>query len=294
MGREVKRVPLDFKWPLKKIWDGYLMPKDILPTNCEHCDGSGSSPEMRALRDKWYGYAKFRPEDRGSVAFTESHPKIRAFAQRNVGNSPGYYGTGDSAVNREATRLCRLFNEQWSHHLNQTDVDALIERGRLNDLTHRWEGKWVSTGHHPTAQEVNDWSICGMGHDSINQWIVCGAEAERLGFDKECKHCDGEGHLFRDDAQKAAYNQWERTEPPSGEGWQMWENTSEGSPMSPVFKRGDELAGWLANTSASSFGSDTATYEEWLSMIEGAGWAMDMVISDGQMMSGVSFMGRDA
>lgn len=27
MGREVKRVALDFKWPMSKIWDGFLAPE---------------------------------------------------------------------------------------------------------------------------------------------------------------------------------------------------------------------------------------------------------------------------
>ena len=26
MGRELKRVPLDFQWPENKVWDGYLNP----------------------------------------------------------------------------------------------------------------------------------------------------------------------------------------------------------------------------------------------------------------------------
>lgn len=44
--------------------------------------------------------------------------------------------------------------------------------------------------------------------------------------------------------------------PPTGEGWQMWEDTSEGSPMSPVFATREELARWLAN------------YDQWLAIIK--------------------------
>lgn len=76
-------------------------------------------------------------------------------------------------------------------------------------------------------------------------------------------------------------------EPPTGEGWQMWETTSEGSPMSPVFKTPEELAHWLADTNASAFGSLTATYEQWLSMI-GAGWAPSAVYTpETGLISGV-------
>jgi hypothetical protein len=45
---------------------------------------------------------------------------------------------------------------------------------------------------------------------------------------------------------------------------QMYEDTSEGTPISPVMKTPEELAGWLADTGASAFGRETATYEGWL------------------------------
>lgn len=68
----------------------------------------------------------------------------------------------------------------------------------------------------------------------------------------------------------------------------MYETTSEGTPLSPAFKTAEELAHWLADNGASAFGSDTATYRQWLAMI-GKGWAMSMVIDNGVMKSGVEF-----
>lgn len=56
--------------------------------------------------------------------------------------------------------------------------------------------------------------------------------------------------------------------PPKGKGWQMWENVTEGSAISPVFKTPEELAQWLYHTKASAFGDLTLTYEEWLSKIK--------------------------
>jgi hypothetical protein len=37
--RDIKRVSLDFDWPLNKVWDGYLVPSGTKP--CENCDGTG-------------------------------------------------------------------------------------------------------------------------------------------------------------------------------------------------------------------------------------------------------------
>ena len=38
----------------------------------------------------------------------------------------------------------------------------------------------------------------------------------------------------------------EQIEPPKGDGYQCWETTSEGSPISPVFESFDELCDWLS------------------------------------------------
>lgn len=69
----------------------------------------------------------------------------------------------------------------------------------------------------------------------------------------------------------------------------MYEDTSEGTPISPAFATPEELARWLADTGASSFADMTATYEQWLSVCKG-GWAPSMVISGGVMESGVAAM----
>lgn len=68
--------------------------------------------------------------------------------------------------------------------------------------------------------------------------------------------------------------------------YQMYENTSEGTPISPVMETPEELARWLADNGVSSFVDMTATYEQWLPICKG-GWAPSMVISCGEMKSGV-------
>ncbi|WP_116364393.1 hypothetical protein [Parahaliea mediterranea] len=70
--------------------------------------------------------------------------------------------------------------------------------------------------------------------------------------------------------------------------YMMYEDTSEGTPISPAFPTPEELARWLADTGASSFGSQTATYDQWLPICRG-GWAPSMVMTDGKLMSGVEF-----
>lgn len=76
-------------------------------------------------------------------------------------------------------------------------------------------------------------------------------------------------------------------------GWCMYETTSEGTPISPVFETPEELAHWLADNGASSFGHNTATYEHWLGMVQ-VGWAPSAVGIGSALISGVEFVAKEA
>lgn len=71
----------------------------------------------------------------------------------------------------------------------------------------------------------------------------------------------------------------------------MYEDTTEGTPISPAFATPEELARWLTDTGASSFGSMTATYEQWLATCRD-GWAVSMVITGSGITSGVEYAAR--
>jgi hypothetical protein len=73
---------------------------------------------------------------------------------------------------------------------------------------------------------------------------------------------------------------------------QMYEDTSEGTPISPVMETPEELARWLADNGASAFAGQTATYEQWLATIK-RGFACSAVMTvnrdgTGTMESGVA------
>ena len=71
--------------------------------------------------------------------------------------------------------------------------------------------------------------------------------------------------------------------PPKGNGYQLWETTSEGSPMSPVFSSPEELAVWLEYNKISSFGTMTRSYDQWLDFIKGPGWAPCLCFKKGDL-----------
>jgi len=175
MGRELRRVPMDFNWPLNLVWKGFMNPYS--PIECKKCEGSGLNGRTRTLDNEWYSH-------------------LRADGK-----------------------------EGWGHHLEQEDVQALVDGGRLMDFTHTWSGEsgWrkKEPAYIPTAQEVNEWSRKGMGHDSINRWICVKARAKRLGFYGECDLCCGVGHYWCDDKYEKLWEDFQDIEPPQGEGYQI-------------------------------------------------------------------------
>jgi hypothetical protein len=75
--------------------------------------------------------------------------------------------------------------------------------------------------------------------------------------------------------------------------YMMYEDTTEGTPISPAFATPEELAHWLADTGASSFAGMTASYESWLATIR-RGSAMSMVFdAEHGLRSGVEFAGEE-
>ena len=308
MGREVKRVPLDFDWPLHEVWEGFLSPDRFAGIPCEACCyegaptimdrlfpqphwGTGRSPHAEHLHALWYGYVPFDPASTGSRLLTMRTPAVREFAARNVARAPDFYGTGQAAVDREARRLAVLWNGRWCHHLSQDDVDALVAEGRLMDFTHTCsrEAGWqkIEPPVTPTAAQVNEWSLAGFGHDSINAWIAVRARCEREGFDDTCPACQGHGSNEAYEGQRAEAEAWESSGPPGGDGWQLRETVSEGSPISPVFATSRELAAWM---SAPERGDERVPADVAARFIE-AGWAPTFIGTGGHVMSGVEAVG---
>jgi hypothetical protein len=77
--------------------------------------------------------------------------------------------------------------------------------------------------------------------------------------------------------------------------YQMYEDCSLGTPISPVCETEEELAHWLADNNASTFADMTASYEKWLKMIKvGSSISCFIALSDGksEIKSGVDLYGE--
>lgn len=230
--RTVKRVPLGFDWPRHRAWKGYRLPRRLCAKSCPDCRdefGDNTGLNRESSRIASYYYA--------------SHIDIWPLKVKMM----------------------------WHDKITQDEVQALVEANRLWDFTREWipgEGwKDKDPPYTPTAEEVNAWERDGFGHDAINRWILIEARCKRLGVWGLCPTCNGHGDLATDEQRQAAED-WEPVEPPVGEGWQLWETVSEGSPESPVFASAEELADWCVENATlfSTYGTDRAT---WLKLITG-------------------------
>jgi hypothetical protein len=279
MSRTLKRVPLDFAWPLKKVWHGYLNPYSGFQIECVSCKSSGYSSQAKLFSDQWYGDAPFDPVSYDAIPLQRNHPRIRENALRNVARDPGYFGVGERAIQSEISRLYDHYRAQWSRQLIQADVDALIKAGRLHDFTRvphteaqrelvKQNGRLSeSNGYTPTAAEVNDWSLARLGHDSINRGVCIEARCDREGVPYVCTACEGNGHSWPSPELEKLYEEWEHIEPPVGPGYQLWETTGEGSPITPVFFTLEDLCSFAADNS-NTFADFKATAAEWKKMLE--------------------------
>jgi hypothetical protein len=220
LSRSVKRVPLDFDWPLNKAWEGYLSPER---PRCEKCGGDGIHPFAKPIAETFY-----------------------ALDLLGVAADPVRSGY------------------RWCDKLTQDEVDHLLAEGRLRtwvkDDTSRG-GHWDSLPR--TAEEIN---AEPNEHDGINRCILIEYRCTRLGLPYYCDRCEGEGSIATAE-QRAQLEDWTGTEPPTGDGFQMWESVSEGSPISPVFEAPGALATWLAEHPSGI--TDRFSYGDWLGVING-------------------------
>lgn len=206
MGRTLKRVSLDFDWPVHTTWEGYLNPHY---KKCQDCE-NGTTADAEWL------------EAIVSLILLAGEPKPRA---------PG-----------------ALHPHPYLTHL--------LNRPGRNPTPRMSE---LSTGLAGRAPSV-------FGHDAIDRWTAQKKIIAAAGLPEDwgiCKTCKGDA---LDPAVKALHEAWEKFEPPTGEGFQLWETTSEGSPISPVFATLDALCEWAA-TNATTFGSCRASAADWKRML---------------------------
>lgn len=245
--RTVKRVPMDFAWPLHKVWDGYL------------CKLGGPCPED------------------GKTCFN-----------------------GSTAGGKWLERICRLIALVGDEAACAPNAEHYRARGRIYPHPYLEEWSQAPRTEMPasllplTSDLVELAKGLGLrepGGLRSNYYYVYRKLVEAAGLPESWGTCPAcEGHAD-DPAKRAEVEAWEETPPPSGEGWQLWETCSEGSPVSPVFATADALAEWCA-TNATTFADHRATKAQWLHMFstkDGADVGSVGMAMDGKFGAAIDF-----
>jgi hypothetical protein len=211
MSRQVRRVPLDFDWPMNKVWEGYLLPERLHSDRCPDCSGGMTAAGEWLF--KLCTRIDMLAEDIG--AQRRGRPMHPYLAQdQDPATTRFVFGPGGAT---EYPKLLRPSQDI-------LELVAGLSGETPEHLTSPMRG--MSTGTFKTV-------IKAAGLDPT-VWAICPT-------------CDGHSGVERFPGQRAEAEAWEPTGPPTGEGWQLWETTSDGSPISPVFPTADGLTTWMSH-----------------------------------------------
>ncbi|WP_280448401.1 hypothetical protein [Nocardia brasiliensis] len=211
-------MPLDFDWPLNKVWDGYLMPEKFHETPCAECYSAGSTPAMQWIERIGLMLDQLVRDVDDKAAGKEMHPwlALDQYPPVNRGNELSRQGMW---VSYEVIRPSADIFEF---------VQALIADDKYE------QARVLQRGVMPQ-----------------NRYAITRGLLRKAGLPEKwgrCKTCEGRGSLEAYEGQRAEADAWEATEPPEGEGWQLWETVSEGSPVTPVFETREGLVEHLSSS----------------------------------------------
>lgn len=245
MGREVRRVPVDFDWPINKVWDGFVLPESLRANQCIDCGGRGQTPARRWVDQLAWLLGSLDDDLRAQQRGQRMHP---------------YYGsTGPFIDDRDRP---------------SPDI-AEFCTGLAGEPNDNFLGRNTSDAYRLTRKLV----------------ALAGLDDETWGW---CPACKGQGYIEKYVGQDADAEAWEPTEPPTGDGWQVWETVSEGSPISPVCPDREGLIGWLMSP-AYSWGTSKPLTREQAEHFTADGWAPTFIFSASTgLVNGEQFMGGES
>ena len=158
-------------------------------------------------------------------------------------------------------REVRMVPADWQHPKDGGRYKPLLS-GSFEERLQEWE----------TGKEK--WNE-GLRADWNGGWKELSADEKAMSYE------DWDGFKPACEDYMPAFEDGEATH------FMMYENTTEGTPISPAFATPEELARWLADSGASAFAGQTATYEAWLSTCKSGSAPSAMFSPQTGLVSGV-------
>ena len=207
----------------------------------------------------WKGYVN--PYRSIECPYCEGHGRSKEAEEYHRKFYCMYFGWYEPHPYDENLRYCPKAKP---YTLERWEYDFIVGNEYLRD---RVFGKYPT----PEYEDIEDFFLrhhdLEMFFTNHAEWELTEEYCRRNGYEILCRHCDGDGRLYLNDEIKELSQNFENVEPPVGEGYQLWENVSEGSPQSPVFATLDELCEWCEEN-ATTFADYRATKDEWKKMLE--------------------------
>lgn len=270
MGREIRRVPMDFDWPKDKPWKGFIKP------HSRECPDAARG----TCHGGWTNAGKWLDALCNLIAL---------LGQEAAQSGPEY----QAHFKRTGRVYPHPYLESWGQAPRTQIPRDVVERIReIEDQGARHRAFWLYSRENPPQLLPLDNELAalvrglapgedlgpfggGMASYKIQKALrgIAGVP-ETWGI---CPTCKGDG---TDPAAKEAYEAWQREDPPAGDGWQVWETVSEGSPISPVFATAEEVVRWLVDVGGySEAGARGFVCAEWA--------PSGIITGDGRYLSGV-------
>lgn len=267
MGREVRRVPLDFDWPLKKTWKGFVNPHF---KRCEAKDCHGGETTAAAWVSALAHFIAMLGEEAARAPHADElrrrgqiypHPYLTSWGPAPYEQTPAELCEALEAAGEDSERRRRVYVEYRRRH----PPKLLPLSEGLVDFVSGLAGRRIGPGPFNGNPEV----------EIFYALLKAAGIKKRSGWE-QCDACGGTGI---DASVREAYEAWEPEEPPSGPGWQLWETVSEGSPISPVFATREEFVHHIAQSGYTRAAADAFVT---------SGWAPSGVIEDGVVRDGIA------
>jgi hypothetical protein len=249
MGRKLRRVQLDFQWPLNQVWQGYVNPHiRPCPEDGRTCFGGSTAAakwldavaQLLALLGSDAAEAQRREPPRGVFP----HPWLREW---NLAPKRPLARQVQDRIDALPNRVQR----NRAYAAEDARAELLPLTPELLDVLERFSGKPVETAFRGASNHYNMRRAFLKFAGVDGEWGICST-------------CGGDAI---DPAIREAYEKWEPSDPPQGEGWQLWETVSEGSPISPVFPSARELAHWCASQDPAFVGGKGSA-EDWCAWLD--------------------------
>ena len=270
MGRELKRVPLNFDWPINMIWAGYLNPhRASCPEEGKTCfNGHTAAGQWLESICRLMGLLAEQAleapqaEERRARGCIYPHPYLEEWSQAPRTSVPDavIQAIRDKDPQDEVQRNLAFERAYRAHPPKLLPLTPELQH--LIEALAGKKARVMMGGGFAWSLAKRLKEFAGVKED--DNWGICPV----------CK-----GHNI-DPAIYEAHEAWTSTDPPKGEGYQLWTTTNEGSPMSPVFATLDELCAWC-EPNASVFGYQKTTKERWREMLDADFVRHEVEASDG-------------